>query len=206
MHKANKRYGIMGGTFDPIHLGHLFIAETALDELNLDKVVFIPTGHPPHKDHENITDAHHRLQMTSIAIHSNKTFKLSAIEVNRKGPSYTIDTVRRLLEHDGGDVELYFITGTDAFMEVETWKRYKDVLQMIKIVVATRLGYSDVHFNEKVDLFTKKYKARIIKVAVPILEISSSDIRNRIKEGKTIKYLVPEGVEEYIRKNQLYQY
>ncbi|KJF27992.1 nicotinate-nucleotide adenylyltransferase [Clostridium aceticum] len=205
MHKPSKRYGIMGGTFDPIHLGHLFIAETALDELSLDEVIFIPTGLPPHKDQETVTDSHHRLLMTSIAIDSNKTFKLSTIEIDRKGPSYTIDTIQSILQNHKEEVEIYFITGTDTFMEVDTWKHYKDVLQMIKIVVATRLGYNDRSFNEKVDLFTKKYKAEIIKVTVPILEISSSDIRDRIKVGKTIKYLVPEGVEEYIKKNQLYQ-
>ena len=199
-----KKYGIMGGTFDPIHLGHLFIAETSQQELGLDKILFIPTGDPPHKKNQKITDSYHRLSMVDIAIDNNNSFFLSDIEINREGYSYTVETIKRLLELYGTTTELYFITGTDAFMEIETWKNYEELFKMARIVVATRLGYNDIMLNKKIQSFEKKYKAKIIKLPTPILEISSSDIRKRIKNEKSIRYLVTEGVQEYIYKNRLY--
>lgn len=199
-----KKYGIMGGTFDPIHLGHLFIAETSRQELDLNKIIFIPAGDPPHKKNRKITDAYHRLSMTNIAINDNKSFMLSNIEINRGGYSYTVETIKKLLKCYGETTELYFITGTDAFMEMETWKDYKQLFAMVRVVVATRLGYNDISFNAKIQSFKKKYNAKIIKLPIPVLEISSSDIRNRVKKKKSIKYLVTEGVEQYIYKHQLY--
>ncbi|SNS34809.1 nicotinate-nucleotide adenylyltransferase [Anaerovirgula multivorans] len=202
--KITHRYGIMGGTFDPIHLGHLFVAETALYNLNLDKVIFIPTGNPPHKNSKDITIAHHRLIMTAVAINSNPKFELSNIEVMRRGQSYTADTIKQLLMQYGENIELYFITGTDAFMEMSTWKDCAYLFRTMKTVVATRLGYDDESFNEKVHFFNKKYNASIINMSIPILEISSSDIRERIRQKLSIKYLVTEGVEKYIKKHHLY--
>lgn len=198
------RYGIMGGTFDPIHLGHLFIAETALHHLNLDKVIFIPTGNPPHKNNKDITIAHHRLIMTAVAINNNPRFELSNIEVMRKGQSYTVDTIKQLIAQYGENQEIYFITGTDAFMEMETWKNCAYLFKTMKTVVATRIGFDDKSFHEKVELFNNKYNASIINMSVPVLEISSSDIRERIGKASSIKYLVTEGVEEYIKKHRLY--
>lgn len=202
--KITHRYGIMGGTFDPIHLGHLFVAETALYNLDLDKVIFIPTGNPPHKNNQNIAIAHHRLIMTAVAINNNSKFELSNIEVMRKGESYTADTINQLLRQYGDNIELYFITGTDAFMEMDTWKDCAYLFRTMKTVVATRLGYDDESFNKKIHFLNKEYNANIINMSIPILEISSSDIRERIRQKSSIKYLVTEGVEKYIRKHHLY--
>ncbi|NLM04637.1 MAG: nicotinate-nucleotide adenylyltransferase [Clostridiales bacterium] len=194
----------MGGTFNPIHLGHLFIAETAFEELKLNKIIFIPTGDPPHKKNEDVIDGHHRLEMTKIAINSNKNFVVSNIEIKRKGYSYTVETIDELFNVYGRDIELYFITGTDTFMELETWKNYKELFHRVTIVVVTRLGFNDIILNKRIEHYKKIHGANIIKLTAPILEISSTNIRDRIKNKKSIKYLLPEKVEEYIYKNQLY--
>ncbi|SES74458.1 nicotinate-nucleotide adenylyltransferase [Natronincola peptidivorans] len=202
---GDKKYGIVGGTFDPIHIGHLFIGETALEQLNLDKIFYIPTGNPPHKDQQKVTSSYHRLSMTSLAIKNNPGFVLSEIEINRTGLSYTVDTIYNMLDKYGENVELYFIIGTDAFMEIETWKNYVALFNMIKIVVVTRIGFNNKGFQEKIQFYSREYNAEIIKMPIPILEISSSDIRERIKRGKSIKYLVSESVEAYIKSNKLYE-
>ncbi|SDK57506.1 nicotinate-nucleotide adenylyltransferase [Natronincola ferrireducens] len=199
------KIGIMGGTFNPIHLGHLFIAETTLIEVGLDKVIFIPTGTPPHKKQAAIVDAHHRLHMTALAINHHEKFFLSDIEINREGYSYTVHTVQELLKIYGQDTEFYFITGSDTFMEIETWKNYQQLFALINIVVATRLGDNDEDIELKINYFRKKYQANIIKLPIPILQISSSDIRERYQREKTIKYLIPPEVEAYIKKHRLYE-
>ena len=200
---TTKKVGIMGGTFDPIHLGHLFIAETALYNLGLNKILFIPTGNPPHKDNRDITSQHHRLIMTALAINDNEKYELSDMEISRKGKSYTIDTIKQL-QQQNKNTELFFITGTDAFMEMESWKKYTYIFNTINIVVVTRLGYDNRSFHEKISYFKERYNAKIIDMAAPILEISSSDIRERVRQRKSIKYLVTDGVEKYISKHQLY--
>lgn len=204
--EIEERIGIMGGTFDPIHLGHLFVADTALHSLGLDKIIFIPAGNPPHKDNSNITTGYHRLIMTAIAINDNPHFELSNIEIERKGPSYTVDTIKHLeqLQQNNKKVKWFFITGADAFMEIETWKNYKYLLDNINFVVATRIGNNSKIFHEKVDQIRKEHNTSIINMAMPLLEISSSDIRRRIKEKRSIKYLVTAGVESYIKKHRLY--
>ncbi|MCC5911570.1 MAG: nicotinate-nucleotide adenylyltransferase [Clostridiaceae bacterium] len=199
-----KKYGIMGGTFDPIHLGHLFIAETALREVQLDKIIFVPTGTPPHKYHRLITDGYHRLVMTSMAINSNEKFYLSDIEINRSGDSYTIDTIKYMLKQHKEPTEFHFIIGSDAFVEIETWKNYIELFHLIKFVVTTRAGYDNEELNDKINYLKETYSAEVIKMSIPNLEISSSDLRNRIKEERSIKYMVTEDVERYIQKNYLY--
>ena len=202
--KLLNKIGIMGGTFDPIHLGHLFIAETALHNLKLDKILFIPTGSPPHKNNLNITPAHHRLIMAELAINDNPKFQLSDIEIKRNGKSYTIDTVRELKSIYKG-VDFVFITGTDSFVEMETWENCRDLFKEITIVVARRLNYDNESFYERKQYFNMKYGAKIIDMRLPLLEISSSDIRDRIKKGSPIRYLVPYDVREYIKKHGLYK-
>lgn len=198
-----KKYGIMGGTFDPIHMGHLFIAQSALKELKLDKVMFIPTGTPPHKKDRNITSSMDRYIMTTLAINSNDDFCVSPIEVLKNEQSFTIDTVNELLNVKK-DVEFYFITGADSFLSIQTWKDYEELFKKITFVVVTRPGFTNQELDSKINYFLTKYKAKVIKVLVPSLEISSTDIRNRVVNGKTIKYLVHEDVEKYINKNRLY--
>ena len=199
------KIGIMGGTFDPIHIGHLFIAEETLERLGLDKILFIPAGVSPHKLNNNTTDPQHRFIMTAIAVNSNENFYLSSIEIDRKGPSYTIDTMKTIKELLPPNIELYFITGGDTFIDLETWKDYEMLLEQINFVVFTRAGFDNELLDRKIKLFKDKYNGKISKISIPLLEVSSTDIRERVRQNRTIKYLIPEAVEDYIKKHKLYQ-
>ncbi|MCK4777555.1 MAG: nicotinate-nucleotide adenylyltransferase [Actinomycetia bacterium] len=206
MHKAT--IGIMGGTFNPIHLGHLVTAEEAFYQFNLDRVIFIPTGIPPHKKDEEIALPEDRYLMTVIATASNPHFEVSRIEIDRKGPSYTIDTVYEIHERYGEDTEIYFVTGADAIFEILTWKDTEQIYSLCRFIAATRPGYSLKRFQEHHLLPEKKnenIKPKVSFMEIPALAISSTDIRRRIKEVKPIGYLVPEGVENYINKRKLYR-
>ena len=199
-----KRVGILGGTFDPIHVGHLMTAEAVRDEYHLDKVIFIPAAIPPHKQNQDVTEAMHRYVMTVLATCSNPNFEVSDIEMNRPGPSYTIDTIRELLERFGEDTEFYFITGADAIQEIHTWDRIEELLEMCHFIGASRQGcLPDV--NQIKASFGELGKRKIHRLETPELEISSTDIRNRIKKGYSIKYIVPTAVEQYIYKQGLYR-
>ncbi len=198
-----KRYGILGGTFDPIHNGHLFIAQTAMEELQLDKIMFIPNRVSPHKTTEKVTEAYQRLIMAEIAVIDHDKFCVSSMEINRKGPSYTIDTIQELVK-ENPNTDFYFITGTDVFMELDTWKNHELLLKLIKFVVVTRSGFSYIDLDQKIKYLKEKYDGDIVKIKIPSLEISSTDIRNRVEMGRFIKYLVPDGVKNYIIKHKLY--
>lgn len=202
--KDVSRIGIMGGSFDPIHIGHLFIAEETLEALKLDRIVFIPAGVSPHKLNSKTTDSYHRLLMTALAVNSNPRFLLSNIEIQRGGPSYTIDTIRTLRRMLPEAIELYFITGGDTFIDIETWKDYEELLDLVSFVVFTRAGYDNQLLDNKIQLLKNNYNGNIIKISIPLLEVSSTDIRERIKQGRTVKYLIQENVEDYIIKNRLY--
>lgn len=204
MDNHKKKYGIMGGTFDPIHVGHLVIAEEIRYKFNLDKVIFIPAGNPPHKDVKNITSGEHRYQMTMLATVSNPYFDVSSIELDKKEITYTIDTIKELKKSCKDDAEFYFITGADSLLELSTWKSVDQLLNMCKFVAATRPGFKMTKIETKVKELESKYNKEIYTVTVPALQISSTDIRNRIKSGITVKYLLPESVEEYIIKHRLY--
>jgi len=198
-----RKLGIMGGTFDPIHYGHLVTAEGARDELALDKVIFVPAGKPPHKPGHDIADSGDRYKMTGLAIASNVFFEISSIEIDRPGPSYTIDTIQTVTDLYPG-AEIYFITGADAVLDIITWKNVGKLLSMCYFVAASRPGYHLDELWEKVGAFIQYPKKKIFNMEVPALAISSTDIRRRVREGKTIKYLLPEPVEDYIAKHKLY--
>lgn len=198
------RVGIMGGTFDPIHVGHLITAETVRSEYKLDKIVFIPAAIPPHKQEQLVTPAFHRYNMTVLATNTNPFFEVSPIEMNRPGPSYTIDTIYELLEKYGKDTEFYFITGADAIAEISTWDRAKELLGICQFIAATRPGcLPDV--NHIKEYFGGLGEEHIHRLNTPELEISSTDIRMRVKNGMSIKYIVPLAVEQYIYKEGLYK-
>ena len=199
-----KRVGILGGTFDPIHVGHLMTAEAVRDEYHLDKVIFIPAAVPPHKQNQDVTEAMHRYVMTVLATCSNPNFEVSDIEMNRPGPSYTIDTIRELLERFGEDTEFYFITGADAIQEIHTWDRIEELLEMCHFIGVSRHGCIPDVIQIKAS-FGELGKRKIHRLETPELEISSTDIRNRIKKGYSIKYIVPTAVEQYIYKQGLYR-
>ncbi|MDR5658042.1 nicotinate-nucleotide adenylyltransferase [Serpentinicella sp. ANB-PHB4] len=197
------KLGIMGGTFDPIHIGHLFIAQTALSCLKLDKVLFIPTGITPHKNNQEISSPLDRFNMTSLAINNNNHFDISSIEIDKNERSYTIDTILEL-QIKYHLCKLYFITGTDTLISLEKWKKFQELFKAIDFIVITRPGYDTETLEEKIQYYTDEYCANITKINVPLLDISSTDIRMRVRHNKSIKYLVPQSVEKYIYNNNLY--
>lgn len=201
---TKQRIGIMGGTFDPIHIGHLVTAEAVRNEYGLDKVLFIPAATPPHKQNQKVTPAIHRYIMTAMATYSNPHFHVSSIELDRPGPSYTIDTIYELIDKFGPQVEIYFITGADAIQEIPTWDRIEELLGLCQFIAATRQGCVPSVDNIK-EHFGELGGRRIHRLNTPELEISSTDIRSRIKKGFSIKYIVPESVENYILKEGLYR-
>ncbi len=197
------KIGIMGGTFNPIHYGHLVTAEEALAQFKLDKVVFVPSGHPPHKKDKEVLPPEERYLITAMAIASNPHFFISRIEIDRKGPSYAIDTVREFQKIYGNEIEIFFITGADAIFEILTWRDAEMLYDMCKFIAATRPGYCLEKFKklhllpEKGDLTKKPV---IYFMEVPALAISSTDIRERVRKNKPIRYLLPEPVANYIHK------
>jgi nicotinate-nucleotide adenylyltransferase len=206
--KKKIKIGIMGGTFNPIHHGHLVAAEEALSQFKLDRVIFIPTGDPPHKNANEESITEHRYLMTVIATSSNNNFFVSRIEIDRKGKSYTVDTVRELKKSLGEDTDLYFITGADAILEILTWKKTEEILKLCSFIAATRPGYNISKIQDlKEKLFDKAREnvEKIFVMEVPALAISSTDIRRRVKEKRPVDYLVPEGVSNYILKHGLYK-
>lgn len=189
----------MGGTFDPIHYGHLVTAEEALDQLSLDEVVFIPTGQPWMKERELVSPAEDRYLMTVIATASNPRFSVSRIEVDREGPTYTVDTLRILRQERGPDAELFFITGVDAVLEIFQWKDSEELFSLATFIAATRPGYEAGGFLEQAE-------AKGVRLMnIPALAISSTDIRDRVASDRPIRYLVPEGVNSYVQKAGLYR-
>ena len=197
------KVGIMGGTFDPIHNGHLILAEAVRDSLNLDEVLFIPSARPPHKARPDIISPEHRLAMTILATCSHPNFRVSTIEILRNGPSYAVDTIDALKREYSPNTEFYFILGADAALELSTWHNAQELIEKCNFIAATREG-TDIDIKALESQFGKSAIGHIQKIKTPKIEISSTDIRNKIKQGQSIKYLLPDTVEAYIRKENLY--
>ncbi len=210
------KWGLFGGTFDPIHLGHLRCAQEILEILALDRVCFVPSCRPPLKALPEVSPFEHRLRMVHAAIAGNPGFEADDIEARRKGKSYSIDTVRELLAKRGP--ELFFILGQDAFDDIRKWKAWEEFLTLCHFVVMTRPGYSDGGleraFPPEISSRFRNLPGRgdyagpggksILFRKVTYLDISSSDIRERIRAGKSIRYLVPDPVRDYIKSRKLY--
>lgn len=196
-----KRLGVMGGTFDPIHIGHLITASTATYKFNLDKVLFIPTGQPPHKT--KVSDAEERFTMTLLATVTNPFFEVSRIEIDRIGPTYTVDTVKEL-KSLYPNVDLYFITGADAILDILTWRNVKEVMENVTFIASTRPGFDTSQVKEQIIHLQDKHGGEIYFLEVPGIAVSSTQIRKWSEIGRPIKYLVPETVEHYIEKKRLY--
>lgn len=199
-----KRYGIVGGTFDPPHYAHLVLAEHAREELNLDCVLFVPAGVPPHKTSTR-TAVHHRVNMINLAIADNPCFTLSRVDIDREGPHYTVDMVA-LLRSQYPDADFFFLMGEDMFNSLPTWKRAEGLFTdgRLPAVVMRRLGSvgilrPDVHKDVLPGL-----ENNVIMLSSPLLEISSTDVVNRLREGKSARYLLPDAVLSYIREHGLY--
>jgi len=203
-HRNPKRLGIMGGTFDPIHYGHLVAAEAAAHEFSLDRVIFVPAARPPHKKDYPITEAGHRYLMTVLAVTTNPKFEASSIEIDRSGYSYTFDTVREFRHVYGEEVQVFFITGADAILEIMTWKNVQKLIEICSFIAATRPGFDLTALDQRIQELPRGCQDRIFPMEVPALAISSTDIRQRVREGRPIKYLLPEPVEYFLLKNRLY--
>lgn len=192
------RVGIMGGTFDPVHHGHLVAASEVQAWFGLDEVVFVPTGTPWQKADRTVSDAEDRYLMTVVATASNPRFRVSRVDIDRSGLTYTIDTLQDLREQLG-DVELYFITGADALAQILTWRDHGELFELAQFVGCTRPG----HRIEEATMAGLP-RDRVTLVEIPALAISSTDCRARVQRGEPVWYLVPDGVVQYIAKHHLY--
>jgi len=190
------RVGVMGGTFDPVHHGHLVAASEVAARFELDEVVFVPTGHPTFKQDQDVTVAEHRYLMTVIATASNPSFTVSRVDVDREGLTFTVDTLRDL-KAQRPDAELFFITGADAIEQILTWKDAEELFTMAQFVAVTRPGHT-----LSVDGLPGD---RVHVLEIPALAISSTDVRERARAGQPVWYLVPDGVVQYIAKHRLYR-
>lgn len=197
------KIGILGGTFNPIHYGHLIIAEYIRVDQNLEKIIFIPTGIPPHKNKEEVLDGKIRGEMVALAIESNPKFECSTIEIYNEETSYTIDTIKSLKSQNPKD-EFHMIIGGDSLMSLRTWKGYKELIGITNIIVGDRYCACGETIMREIDRLNCETKNTITSIKTPIIEISSTEIRNNLREKRSIKYLVPENVENFIQKRGLY--
>jgi len=191
------KLAIMGGTFNPPHLAHLICAEEVYDHFKFDKLIFIPSARPPHKSSAEVLDAEHRYRMTVLATKDNPHFEVSRMELDRPGRSYSIETVRELTKSNGQETEICWIVGADSVLEMHIWKDVDELLKLCNFLAISRPGYdlskADQRFLKNVQVFE-----------VTAVDISASEIRQRVRRGKSIRYLVPTDVENYIYENQLY--
>jgi nicotinate-nucleotide adenylyltransferase len=201
--------GVLGGTFDPMHIGHLIVAEEARMKLQLEEVLFVPAGQPWLKLDHNIAPAVHRVEMVRRAIADNPHFKLSNLEVDRPGPSYTVDTLTMLQKQMGGEAKFFFILGRDTLAGLPEWKEPEKLVQLCRLVVAPRPVLSEVEGPGSRDL--KHLSAaipglmdKVVQLDMPVIGISSSEIRQRIAQGLSIRYLVPTEVGKYIAEQKIY--
>lgn len=194
----------MGGTFNPIHFGHLLLAETAYYDFNLDSVLVMPTKSPSYKKISSSITNEDRIRMVELAIENNAHFELSTVEFDRGGSTYTVDTLEHLTSINQ-EVDYYFIMGADSLYHLEAWKNAQRVLELATILVASRDNVSSSAINSQIDYINDKYDSRIYHLNSPNFEISSNDIRDRVENNRSIKYFLPEKVEEYIKEKRLYQ-
>lgn len=215
----NKKVGLFGGTFDPIHMGHLRAAEEIREYFSLKRVCFIPSSLPPHKEPSHVTPSEHRLEMLRLAVDSNKYFNICDYEIKKQNTSYTIDTLR-YLTHTHPDRNYYFIVGHELFADIESWMEYRDLFSLSNFIVITRPGFSnddadelplalktDFSYDkreENVRVYRNNKNKIIVFTHIRGFEISSTEVRKLAATGKSIKYLVPEHVEDYIASNDLY--
>ena len=197
------RVGLMGGTMDPVHVGHLLVAEEARLALGLEEVLFVPTGQPWMKSEAVIAPGGHRMNMVRLAIGSNPFFRASAVEVDRDGPSYTVDTLEELKAGDHRDDDLYFILGADLLKDLHRWRSPGRMLELCTLVVAPRVGCDPGEDN--LDSVSPGATAKAVFLEGPAVGVSSTEVRRRAAEGRSIRYMVPEAVEAYIQRYGLYR-
>jgi nicotinate-nucleotide adenylyltransferase len=198
------KIGILGGSFDPIHIGHITLAEYVREGAELDKIILLPAYESPFKIGMSGAGDRHRLNMTRLAAEGNEYFEVSSYDVDKGKVSYSVDLMSEL-QHMHPDDRLYFIAGTDSFLGIEKWRKADELLRKYGFVVGTRPGYKDEELAAHVKHITETYGTEVIVVRIPKLDVSSTDIRKRCSRGRSIKYLVPKKVEEYINANKLYR-
>jgi nicotinate-nucleotide adenylyltransferase len=201
------KIGILGGTFNPIHIGHLTIAEHACDELGLNRLLIIPAAIPPHKQGEKIVEAGHRLEMVKLATRDNQKFEISDIELKRQGVSYSVETLRIIQAKVKVLSEYYLIVGSDMVGDLDTWKEIDKLIEMCTFVVAVRPGFKKKNWKQMGVNLPESIRDKVLQHTLenPMVEVSSTDIRRRVREGKSIRHMVPKAVEEYIIRQGLYK-
>lgn len=200
-----KKIGIIGGSFDPVHFGHLLLAEQARDFVSLEQVIFIPAKVSPFKLKSPPADSHHRYKMTELAIKGNPGFSISDIEINSEKVSYTYKTLEKLQEIFGEDASLFFIVGTDSFLTMRDWMEAERIFENFSIIVGYRPRYKDKLLDKMAGYLRENFNTEIIKVRMPKIDISSSNIKKRIKKSRSIRYMMPNSVTEYIYEHRLYR-
>lgn len=204
MNSQNKKIGIMGGTFDPIHYGHLLLAQNALDTCNLDEILFIPSGTPWLKESTKVLPKNKRVSMTGIGIEDNPNFALSTIEIDRDGNSYSYETVEELKKRNP-NVDYYFIMGADSLLQIESWKCPDRLMKECTLLVAVRDDCDKAGLEKQISYLKEKYNATIEILPATRIDISSTKIRDMIADGKSVRYMMPENVIHFIEKNHLYE-
>lgn len=199
-----EKIGIMGGTFNPIHFGHLLLAEEAREAFGLDEVLFIPSGNPYMKDREPILDGRIRARMAELALKGHPYFRLSTLELDREGPTYTCETLKALKE-ENPDSTYYFLVGADSLLTMETWKNPKEIFQNCVVAASVRGTGTEEKIRKIATHLIYEYQADIHILPTRFIDISSSEIRERIAGGRSVRYMIPEKVWEYIYENHLYQ-
>lgn len=204
METKGKRIGLMGGSFDPIHYGHLVLAEEMRTRLSLDQVIFIPVGRAPHKHADKMTMPRQRYEMVMLATLDHPNFEVSSIEIDREGVTYSYETVSKIVRESSPEDKFFFIAGADTLMELESWRSVEALLKMVTFVGAARPGTDQAELLQKMEQLQQRYSACVKIEELPELDISSTDLRKRIALGQSVKYLMPETVVQYIVKHQLY--
>jgi len=202
--KTTERIGVFGGSFDPVHTGHLTIAQDAVEQLELDRLIFVPAAVPPHKKDVKLAEGRHRFEMLQLATEGNLSFEVSDMELQRGGVSYTFDTITQIqFEHPGA--ELFFIVGLDSLVELHCWRNVDELLELCTVVPFARGGEDPARVAAKIQL-SEPWKTRLMERLIRIheIEISASEVRMRLAEGLSIRYLVPPEVEMYIAEHHLY--
>ena len=201
------RIGLYGGSFDPIHNGHLIVARAIAERVGLERVIFLPSATPPHKPEEELLDPARRAEMVKLAIQDEPSFEFSDFDLTRSGPSYTIDTVAHFRQLLGREAGLHWIIGADSLPEIATWYRVSALVDACHVITAARRGWGQIDWDEFRKTLSESQIAGLAAgmVDTPVIEIASTDIRRRIREGRSIRYLVPETVRSYIAEHGLYR-
>ncbi|MEA1974428.1 MAG: nicotinate-nucleotide adenylyltransferase [Bacillota bacterium] len=197
--------GILGGSFNPIHIGHIVMCQYVYEELNLNKIYLMPNENPPHKKNKKMLDGFSRLKMCEIVASKNDFLDIIDYEIGNQKTNFTIDTINYLTENKFNNKNIFFIVGSDSLMQINTWKNYEKLLKSINIVCIMRSETNNLDVIKKIDEINNKFQKKIIIVKMPLIQISSTDIRNRIDMGKSIKDMVDRDVLKYIDKMNLYK-